>query len=625
MLNLLYSQLSLTRKSSILPDRVVTVKSEEDLKNISEGVGRYEYTRGIEGKIIVDLTNLKGIERKDDKLRVLAGTHWREVISYNPEIFGNLDFSVAGSIEYSDAGFGFNEFRFIKDRAEVEAYLNGNKYVGKYKGGIIYAVLIRQESKELVTKSFESNDFDVIYYKIKSWFATSYPAFRDITVAWNNGKFVLNVTYTKVREELLKNFISDFPEGQILYEDLNFPHKYRYFGVVSFDDLYKIKDQILKSTRAFLRIGFKNIYFSIYSNTFLNFPGIELNNFSDINETNLLNGCIMCGKCVEVCPYSEYKGSPVYSPLGFYVLQALGSSIQINCHMCGKCVEVCPANLDILSDISKTATYEVKTTSDSLNIKELNSNRVIVITPISLDLKERLVKALLYLYSKGSIVGIKYLDININDLIKNKIDWKSISTKFTGITQIITLTPEEYYYLQPLKQYLVLDISYIEDYVLPEIEIDYKKLHIPCYLKDLEKKIKPSKCSFAFLDILNNTSVPNNIKDEITLCPLTARKLNIKTPLDLLIPTINLGIINQTVNKIKEKLKDSSQLLDDAIWYSGIADDLYSQISDNLYTYALQEVPKEELLLLYLYLDNVDLNQQDKKNLEQKIPQLLIK
>lgn len=79
MLNLLYSQLSLTRKSSITPERVITVKTEEDLKNITEAVARYEYFRGSEGKIIADLTRLRGVEEADDKLKVLAGTPWRDV------------------------------------------------------------------------------------------------------------------------------------------------------------------------------------------------------------------------------------------------------------------------------------------------------------------------------------------------------------------------------------------------------------------------------------------------------------------------------------------------------------------------------------------------------------------
>jgi len=83
MLNLLYSQLSLTRKSSIIPERVITVKSEEDLKNITEAVARYEYFRGSEGKVIADLTELRGIEETDDKLKVLAGTPWRDVKNKN--------------------------------------------------------------------------------------------------------------------------------------------------------------------------------------------------------------------------------------------------------------------------------------------------------------------------------------------------------------------------------------------------------------------------------------------------------------------------------------------------------------------------------------------------------------
>lgn len=625
MLNLLYSQLSLTRKSSIIPERVVTIKSEEDLKSITEGVGRYEYTRGSEGKIIVDLTHLKGIEETDDKLKVLAGTTWGDAVKKKPEIFGNLDFSVGGSVEYGDAGFGFNEFKFIKDKVEVEAYLNGNKYVGKYKGGIIYAVIVRKENKELVTKNYETTDFDAVYYKIINWFSQGFPPFRDISIFWQGDKFVLNVTYTKPREPLVSKFISDLNEGKLIYEDLSFPHKYRYFGLIDFSRLTELKDNIKKSKRSVIRVSFNKAYFSIYSDSSLNFSGIDLTPQSDILAENKLNGCIMCGKCVDVCPYSEYKGSLVYSPLGFYTLQALGSPIQINCHMCGKCVEVCPAKIDIISDISKNAVYSLEFTPGK-KVKELNYKREIVITPISSSLEERLLKALLYFSAKGSIIGVKYLDIDIQDLVKGRVNWKELAKQFLNVSQIITLTPEEFYYLQPLKNYAILDIGYIEDYTLEEIQGNKEELHIPCYLKDYERRIKPSKCSFAFLDIINGTNVKTDLKAKVTLCPFTAKKLNIKTPLDLLIPEVNKASVKLIVSKIKKGIEDSNKILDDSKWYIGIADNLYYEISNNMYTTSLKSLQPQELIILYYSLESLeDFTPEEKKVIEEKILQLLIK
>jgi len=625
MLNLLYSQLSLTRKSSIIPERVITVKSEEDLKNITEGVARYEYFRGSEGRVIADLTELRGVEETDDKLRVLAGTPWRDVKDKKPEIFGNLDFSVGGSVEYGDAGFGFNEFRFIKDRVEVEAYLNGNKYVGKYKGGVIYAVLVRKENKELITKSYETNDFDALYYMLKSWFSVTFPPFRDITVQWKDGKFTLNVSYTKLREILLSDFVKNFYEEEIIYEDASFPHKYRYFGLVDFSKLLELKERIKKSKQAILRMNFNRVYFSIYSDTFLSFPETELFPTSDTIEENKLNGCIMCGKCVEVCPYSEYRGSPVYSPLGFYALQALDSAVQINCHMCGKCVEVCPAKLDILSDISKTATYNIQQVENK-RVKELNYKREIIITPISSGLEDRILKSLLYLHSKGSIMGIKYLDINIQDLVRGRVDWKELAKQFNGVSQLITITPEEYYYLQPLKNYAILDINYIEEYTIIDEEIKKEELHVPCYLRNFEKKIKPSKCSYAFLDILNNTNIKSDIKAKVTLCPFTAKKLNIITPLDLLIPQINKEAVKLITSKIKKNLEDSSKILDDAKWYIGVADSVYNELSNKMYDAGLRTLQPEELIMLYFYLDSLeDFTEEEKKVIGEKIAQLLLK
>ena len=623
MLNLLYSQLSLTRKSSIIPERVITVKSEEDLKNITEAVGRYEYLRGSEGKIVADLTKLRGIEEIGDKLRVLAGTPWRDVKEKNPEILGNLDFSVGGSVEYGDAGFGFYEFKFIKDRVEVEAYLNGNKYIGKYKGGIIYSVLIRKENKEIITKAYEAKDLDELYYMIKGWFSVTFPPFRDVTIQWKDDKFTLTVSYTKLREKLLSDLVKNFYKGGIIYEEVSFPHKYRYFGQIDFSKLPELKERIKKSKQTTLRISFNKVYFSVYSDIFLSFPEAELFPHSDIIEENELNGCIMCGKCVEVCPYSEYKGSLVYSPLGFYILQALGSAIQINCHMCGKCVEVCPAKLDIISEISKTAVYNIKQIEKG-KVKELSYKREIVVTPIGASLEDRILKAILYLYSKGSIAGIKYLDVNIQDLVRGKIDWKKIAKQFAGVSQIITITPEEYYYLQPLKNYAILDINYIEEYTIADQEIKKEELHIPCYLKGFGKE--NIKCSYAFLDILNNTSSKSEIKAKVTLCPFTAKKLNIATPLDLLIPQVNKEAVKLISRKIKRNLEKSSKILDDAKWYMGVADPLYDELANEIYEVELKTLQPEELLILYFYLDSLeDFTQEEKKIIGEKIARLLLK
>jgi len=485
---------------------------------------------------------------------------------------------VGGSVEYGDAGFGFNEFRFIKDRVKVEAYLNGNKYVGKYKGGIIYAVLVRKENKELITKSYETKDFDALYYMIKSWFSVTFPPFRDITVQWKDRKFTLNVSYTKLRENLLSDFVENFYEGKVIYENASFPHKYRYFGLVDFSRLLELKERIKKSKQAILRMNFNRVYFSIYSDTFLSFPETELFPTSDTIEENKLNGCIMCGKCVEVCP----------------------------------------AKLDILSDMSKIATYDIQQLENK-KVKDLNYKREIIITPISSVLEDRILKSLLYLYSKGSIVGFKYVDVNIQDLVRGRVDWKEIANQFNGVSQLITITPEEYYYLQPLKNYAILDINYIEEYTIIDEEIKKEELHVPCYLRDFEKKIKPSKCSYAFLDILNNTNIKSDIKAKITLCPFTAKKLSIVTPLDLLIPQINKEAVKLISSKIKKNLEDSSKILDDAKWYVGVADSIYSELSNKMYDAGLRTLQPEELIMLYFYLDSLeDFTQEEKKVIGEK-------
>jgi hypothetical protein len=175
-------------------------------------------------------------------------------------------------------------------------------------------------------------------------------------------------------------------------------------------------------------------------------------------------------------------GSPIYTPLGLYVLQPLGfAEGLINCHMCGKCVDVCPSKLDILSDLRKYARYN-KIDTSLPEVRELPATSVIVLTPISKGLEDRAIRALLYLHSKGKKVGLIKLDINVLDLLLDKVDWENISKKLEGVNEILTITPEEYHYLQPIKRFKIIDIIFVEESILPDTDIEGENLHIPCML-----------------------------------------------------------------------------------------------------------------------------------------------
>mgnify|MGYP001772550145 CR=1 FL=1 len=621
MEELLFSQITLARRSTVTP-KVVRVKSEDELQGIKNAVARYEFARGIEGDTIVDLTGLKGVEDLGDRIKVLAGTTWREVLPYKPEIHANLDFSVGGSVAFGDAGFGFNEFGFIRDRVEVEAYLNGVKYVGKYKGGIIYAVYVRKESKELVSKSYMANTLDAVIYKLKNWFQSFLPPFRDITVAYSQGSVILNVTYTRIREALLQRFLTDMQNSDIIYEDLSPRHEYRYFGLIDFKDIESLKENIKKSEKAFLRFRGEKVFFSIYSYVPLVFPPTAiLLPYSDSSDKNNLDGCVLCGRCVDVCPYGELMGSPVYTPIGLYVLNPLGMAEGlINCHQCGRCVDVCPSKLDIISLIKKNAKYNF--VSEIPSIKELPAKSVIVLTPISHGLEERAVRAILYYLAKNKKVGVIVLDLNINHLLSGSVDWSSLGKKLDGVYEILTITPEEYYYLQTLAALKSINISLIEQDVLQDAGINNEELHVPCLLR---LNIGGSnRCSLAFLEKLNRVEEEKkqlviDKKIKYTLCPITAQKYKLKTPLDIMVPSINLQQLNNIVDKFRKGLEESVHILDDAKWYEGINDNLYVKLTEGIYQQSVKSLSLQELVILYFFGDKADLSESERRIINKEV------
>lgn len=88
---------------------------------------------------------------------------------------------MGGSVHFEDAGFGFNEFGPIRRRVEVEAVMNGEEYRGPFRGGIISAVIIRKDPRPLSYMKLERS-FDFVINRVKYWFSTGIPPFRDITV-----------------------------------------------------------------------------------------------------------------------------------------------------------------------------------------------------------------------------------------------------------------------------------------------------------------------------------------------------------------------------------------------------------------------------------------------------------
>jgi hypothetical protein len=98
--SLVFSALSLTKITNP-PKRVLKVMRREDISE--EGTPRYEYFRGVEGDVVLDMTDMRGIEDMGDRLKVLPGTPWSDVMKHSVETFGLMEASVGGSVAFSDA------------------------------------------------------------------------------------------------------------------------------------------------------------------------------------------------------------------------------------------------------------------------------------------------------------------------------------------------------------------------------------------------------------------------------------------------------------------------------------------------------------------------------------------
>lgn len=572
--------------------KVIIVKSENDIaNNLVNATPIYDYFRNrFTGENVLDLTSLRGVEDLGDRIKILAGTKWRDVIRYNPEVWSVLDFSVGGSVYFSDEGFGFNEFGELSKRVEVEAYLNGEKYKGKYKGGVIYAVYVRKETKPLRFKKI-SGDLKFILSKIKSLLGYSPLPFRDISILIEKNNATLIVSYPEVREIIVKRFLEGFSDGEIPKFSLG-DYKYIYVGKTSADNLDE--KELEKATKAWITFRNKEAFYVILSENNLNF------NLSTLN----FNGCVLCGKCVEVCPHSSQKDSSVFSPLGFYVLSARNEeSLVANCHMCGLCENVCPAKLDILSALKSKASLKTLYPKTNFYVPQ---KRSIVITAISEPLIQDIFKLIKFLSIKGVRVGIITLDESLDKLVKGEIDKEKARKLLEGVEEIITLTPEEAYYLEALKSVKILEITFaytlLSDILNEMLKI--KRIHYSCFYR----RDAYNGCSYELLNLVNEEGYGSLLPNaEVTLCPLAARKLKIKSYVDLLGVNLDPSSVDAIYEEILKASSSISPILDDLSWYRKFDEKLFEDIVDNVISSAIQDKDYSDLLLFYLNIDKYNL------------------
>ncbi|MCH4814232.1 MAG: 4Fe-4S dicluster domain-containing protein [Saccharolobus sp.] len=595
------------------------IKYSEGSSMLPNAVPRYEYFRGSEGENVVDFIDYRGIDDLGDKLKIKAGTMWREVLEkYKVEFWSNMDFTVGGSVYFNDPITGFNEFGKINGRVEVDAYLDGKYYSGRYKGGIVINVYLKKEDKEIVYKRLDGELSELIPI-IKSWYASRIPVFREVSLVKKGMESYILISYPKIREVLLQKLLNGFyDEISPVVEQLEY--EYWYLGYSSLSDLENIINLMKESQLSVIRFRKDEIAFSIYSNRRLESIGNTLE-YSTTEGEGLFNGCILCGKCISVCPYGEQTNDVFHTPLGFYSISYFEKENDLaNCHMCGLCEQVCPVRLDITKELRKVTKINQIPPKNLLRSIKSDLNSVLIITSLSEELEDQIIKSLIYLLKKGKRLGIFYLAEDFSKIIKDESSLEEL-LKFK---EIYTITPEEYFYLQRLKKKTVVDIYNLQLLAMNDLKINKDNLHIPCLLRS-ELNESNFTCSSVFLNILNNKdNINRTIEKKITLCPLTARELNIKTPIDLLEINLDQNYINNFFKKLEIATKDLREDIEEDLgWYKDIDDRIVDEVYSTLIDGIIKGENIENIVLLYFKLNSMNLTENIKGILMDKLTKII--
>ncbi|AWR96441.1 hypothetical protein DFR86_02005 [Acidianus sulfidivorans JP7] len=592
--------------------KTIIVKSEDDVKNnLVNSAPVYDHFRAskVQAETILDFTSLKGIEDLGDSIKVLAGTSWKEIIKYNPETYFPFEFSVGGSVYFNDSGFGFNEFGNFPNRVEVEAYLNGEKYKGKFTGGIIYAVYIKKETKPLKFLKV-SGELNFVLSRAKSLLSNSPLPVRDISLIKNEEETSLVVSYPEIREILVKRYLEGFTAGEPIFFSPKI-YKYLYIGKTNLNLLNA--EELQKAKYLYITLRNNEAFYTILSD-------VELKIDTDYPSINF-NGCVLCGKCVNVCPHSTQRDSSIFSPLGFYVLSTKNEENYVaNCHMCGICEQVCPADLDILTALQSKA--KLNSISPSLNIN-VPQSKSIIITAISEQLLQDIFKLIKFLSLKGLKLGIITLDEPLDRLVTGNIDKEKARKLLEGVDEIITVTPEEAYYLQVLKSIKIIDITFAYSLLHSIIDDMMKnmKVHYPCFYSG----IKYSGCSYELLNLVNSEGYGSKMpKAEVSLCPLSAKKLGIKSYIDLLgITSIDTSILDKIYDEIIKSISSLNQIIDDLSWYKEVDPAIFDSVIDKAIISSLEDKDYFDLLLFYININKYDFKEEIKNKVYDNIKKVL--
>ncbi|MCY0859509.1 MAG: 4Fe-4S dicluster domain-containing protein [Sulfolobaceae archaeon] len=607
-----YRILDVSSESSKIKEIVRIEKIEDVNKLVGEFTPRFETFRGIEGERIVDLSFLRGVEVKGDLIYVLAGTKWEDVIKYSPEVFGNPELSVGGSLWFDEAGFGYNELGKFRNRIRIE----------KSYGNIPLVFSIKREYRKIISREKEGS-FTQLLELVTSFYKNGVPPFRDIRIEYKLGRSRLVVSYPEIREPILTNYLTQIVEESSPYfEEMLVKHSFKYFGFTSFTNLNFFNE--IKNKLEYLLLEFRRdeIYFEILSNSPIVFPEQQFKlTYSSSGTSQIIQDCILCGRCISVCPYFEQTNNLAFSPMGFYILKKYNEESLFSCNLCGRCNQVCPINLDIVSLIRNSMSNKSIITSRNKNYVKLfiPSENVLFVSSISKELIEEIIKSIYYLKKiKGINIGLLLIDADYKLLMLSDASLSEELARYLqnySIKTVFTITPEDYTYLKRmLNNVNQTKIELIQLIILNDIKEDKinkeTSIHVPCLLaNEVDLDNSENVCSFTFLSRITQYESKKEIKSQLTLCPLTAKAYGKLTPLDLKI-NINLNVppieeILANFNIINEKYKN---VLEDAEYYKQIDLTTYKSIIKMIYASFLRNQGVESLVELLLNLDKIKNN-----------------
>ena len=575
-----YSILGKTRRGH-LPKRVVSVVTGQEFE--AEGVPRFEYFRGVQGEVVYDLTRFRGIVSHDEEsVTVKAGTTWKEVLDKFPDVvaFSVLEFSVGGSVYFDDPIFGFNEYKSIRSVARVKAFSQGKVEEGQYNGGIPFEVTLRRSKDELI--HYKSNLVSASQFiaTIVDWAPLPH-LFRDITFVKKGTEYSLYVSYPKLRSELVARRLASLQRleerDSPFFESVESIRRlYWYYGTLQASELVLLNQFVnLDNVDMVVRLGRRGaVMVSLYSDNPLSLPpSFVLLSFSDVPDAQAFSSpCIMCGECVDVCPHVRFKGGIGFSPLGFYALRPFYDVNEIaTCSYCGACETVCPVNLPILKDFAPFTTFsEVKGPTISNSEK---SDEILLLTDISSGLEEEIKLALIFLKSKGVNAKQYYYSKPFKDLLLRRVDKQIVQADLDFAKRIYVVTPEEYRVLK--NQLKDKEVVLVQELALNDLKGTFR-IHKGCYYD-----LRTENCSNAFLDLMSGRTTEKKLDFDLSLCPFTANKLGINTPLRLLVkPQIanydeKITPIMQTYRDIIKKYKEELE------WYEGLDDEAVRTVKEN--------------------------------------------